>query len=79
VLQVNELEGTDNAIETYDVPCQINHDIKEITVKLNMDVIYVVDSGIVSSDGNNDKIKEIIEPIDNRTLFLIYSKGYLIF
>jgi len=44
-----------------------------------LDVIYVVDSGIVALDGNNDKIKEISEPIDDKTLFLIYSKCYFIF
>lgn len=56
-----------------------NHDINEIAGKLNLDVIYVIDSGIVASNGNDDKIKEIREPIDDRTLFLIFSKGYLIF
>jgi len=81
VPQVNELEGTTtaNAIETYDVPCQINHDINEIAVKLNLDYIYVVDSGIVASDGNDDKMNEITEPSDDRTLFVLFFKGYLIF
>jgi len=51
----------------------------EIEVKLNLDVIYVVDSGIVASYGNGDKIKEITKSIDDRCLFVIYSKVYLIF
>ncbi|XP_058741443.1 uncharacterized protein LOC131613821 [Vicia villosa] len=45
-------------------------DINEILSNLNLDDIYSADIGIVAPDANR------IKPIDDRTLFITFSKGY---
>lgn len=45
-------------------------DINEILSNLNLDDIYSADIGIVAPDANQ------IKPIDDRTLFITFSKGY---
>ncbi|CAI8602077.1 unnamed protein product [Vicia faba] len=54
-------------------PPQFNNngqDINEILSNLNLDDIYSPDTGIVSPPDNQ------INPIDDRTLFITFSKGY---
>jgi len=58
------------------VPQQIQPDVREILANLNLDDIYVFDSGIVVPASNDDKRNEIMHPIDDRTLFMTFSKGY---
>ncbi|RHN45102.1 hypothetical protein MtrunA17_Chr7g0226651 [Medicago truncatula] len=59
------------------VPQQIQPDVREILANLNLDDIYACDSSIVAP--NDDKRNEIKQPIDDRTIFMTFSKGYPIY
>lgn len=61
------------------VPQQIQPDVSEILANLNLDDIYACDSSIGAPASNDDKRNEIKQPIDDRTIFLTFSKGYPIY
>jgi len=75
-IQSNMVPFSPNVIpmmeQQIDVP-QVN----EILANLNLDDIYIADTGIVTSPGNgDDKRNEIKKLVDDRTLFMTFSKGY---
>ena len=74
-IQSNMVPYSPNVIpmeQQIDVP-QVN----EFLANLNLDDIYIADTGIVTSTGNgDDKRKEIKNLVDDRTLFMTFSKGY---
>ncbi|KEH43783.1 hypothetical protein MTR_1g102760 [Medicago truncatula] len=76
VPQVNELGSSfNNAHENYDVSLLIKLDISEILNNLNLNDIFGVDTRIVAHVGNDgEKRRETRQLVDDRTIFMTFSK-----